>query len=89
MKLQVLAPDPFAFRPMTRIALISSLWELRDENRWLDALNRYWVNPTVCKNRDPDRCVLESLSKIESSPEKQRIGEIRALGEDKERLERE
>jgi hypothetical protein len=25
---------------------------LRDENEWLDALKRYWVNPAVCKNRD-------------------------------------
>ena len=85
-KLQVLAPDPFALRPMTDIALsianvgllyvpllvragcsrtswsqcrsmrnavdIDNLWALRDENEWLDALNRYWVNPAVCKNRD-------------------------------------
>jgi hypothetical protein len=35
-----------------------------------------------------DRCVLESWSRIESLPEKQRIGEIRAGVEDKERLER-
>jgi hypothetical protein len=120
MKLQVLAPDPFAFRPVTRIALviarvgtlefskfrrgcersarghpgrnagpgamvvdINRLWDLRDENGWLDALSRDWVNPTVSKNRDKDRCVLESLSKIESSPEKQRIGATRALAKDK------
>ena len=84
-KLQVPAPDPFAFRPMTDIALIANvgllyvpllvragcsrtswsqcrsmrnavdvddLWALHDENEWLDALNRYWVSPAVCKNRD-------------------------------------
>ena len=34
---------------------INSLWDLRDENRWLDALNRYWVNPTVSKNRDTEQ----------------------------------
>jgi len=57
--------------------------DLRDENRWLDALNRDWVTPTVSKKRDTDRSVLESLSRIESSPGKQRIGEIFALGKDK------
>jgi hypothetical protein len=31
---------------------IDNLWALRDENEWLDALNRYWANPAVCKNRD-------------------------------------
>jgi hypothetical protein len=31
---------------------IDNLWELRDENEWLDALDCYWLNPTVCKNRD-------------------------------------
>jgi hypothetical protein len=31
---------------------IDNLWALHDENEWLDALNRYWVNPAVCKNRD-------------------------------------
>jgi aerobic-type carbon monoxide dehydrogenase small subunit (CoxS/CutS family) len=30
---------------------INNLWRLRDEDEWLDALDRYWVNPTVCKNR--------------------------------------
>jgi hypothetical protein len=34
---------------------INSLWELRDENTWLDALNRYWVNPTVSKNRHTEQ----------------------------------
>src|ERR1022692_207390 len=34
---------------------INSLWELRDENKWLDALDRYWVNPTVCKNHDAEQ----------------------------------
>jgi hypothetical protein len=107
MKLQVLAPDPFAFRPMTRIALIianvgtldfyrfrrecersargrpgrnagqsemavhiNSLWELRDENRWLDALNRYWVDPTVSKNRDTEQFVdkveLEYIQRLDT-----------------------
>ena len=31
---------------------INDLWGSRDENEWLDALDRYWVTPTVCKNRD-------------------------------------
>lgn len=31
---------------------IDKLWALHDENEWLDALNRYWVNPAVRKNRD-------------------------------------
>lgn len=34
---------------------INNLWELRDEDKWLDALDRYWVNPTVCKNRDTEQ----------------------------------
>ena len=34
---------------------INNLWELRDENKWLDALDRYWVDPTVCKNRDTEQ----------------------------------
>jgi len=29
--------------------------DVHDENRWLDALNRYWVNPTVSKNRDTEQ----------------------------------
>ncbi|MGA8620215.1 MAG: hypothetical protein WB660_17050 [Candidatus Sulfotelmatobacter sp.] len=31
---------------------INNLWELSDQDKWLDALDRYWTNPTVCKNRD-------------------------------------
>jgi hypothetical protein len=31
---------------------IDNLRALRDENEWLDALNRHRVNPAVCKNRD-------------------------------------
>jgi hypothetical protein len=31
---------------------IDNLWALHDENEWVDALNRYRVNPAVCKNRD-------------------------------------
>ena len=34
---------------------INNLWELRDENKWLDALDRYWVDPTVCGNRDTEQ----------------------------------
>ena len=30
---------------------IDNLWALHDENEWVDALNRYWVNPAVSKNR--------------------------------------
>jgi hypothetical protein len=34
---------------------INDLWELRDENKWLDALDLYWVDPTVCRNRDTEQ----------------------------------
>ena len=34
---------------------INNLWELRDENKWLDALDLYWVDPTVCRNRDTEQ----------------------------------
>jgi hypothetical protein len=34
---------------------INSPGEFGDENRWLDALNRYWVTPTVPKNRDTEQ----------------------------------
>jgi hypothetical protein len=34
---------------------INNLWELRDENKWLDALDHYWVDPTVCRNRDTEQ----------------------------------
>jgi hypothetical protein len=49
---------------------INSLWELRDENRWLDALNRYWVNPRVSKNRDTeqfmDKVELEYIQRLDT-----------------------
>ncbi len=32
---------------------INDLWDLRDENKWLDALDLYWVNLTVYKSH-PD-----------------------------------
>jgi len=34
---------------------INRHWDLRDENRWLDALNRYWVTPTVSKILDTEQ----------------------------------
>jgi hypothetical protein len=73
------------------------LGELRDENRWLDAL-KSWTTPCasgllalIFKEwfGTFERCVLESLSKIESLPQKQRIGETRAWVRTKKRLERE
>jgi hypothetical protein len=30
-------------------------WGLRDENKWLGALDLYWVDPTVCRNRDTEQ----------------------------------
>lgn len=49
---------------------INSLWELGDENRWLDALNRYWANSTVCKNRDTgqfvDKVELEYVQRLDT-----------------------
>lgn len=49
---------------------IDNLWTLHDENEWLDALNRYWVNPTVCKNRDIEQSMhnvdLEYVQRLES-----------------------
>ena len=49
---------------------INSLCELGDENRWLDALNRYWANPTVCKNRDTgqfvDKVELEYVQRLDT-----------------------
>jgi hypothetical protein len=27
----------------------NNLWRLRDEDEWLDARDRYWVDPTVCR----------------------------------------
>ncbi|HVR23740.1 MAG TPA: hypothetical protein VMU26_10485 [Candidatus Polarisedimenticolia bacterium] len=49
---------------------INSLWELRDENRRLDAHNRYGENPTVSKNRDTeqfmDRVELEYIQRLDT-----------------------
>jgi hypothetical protein len=49
---------------------INTLWELRDENRWLDALNRNWVNPTVSKNRHTeqfmDKVELEYIQRFDT-----------------------
>lgn len=48
---------------------INSLWEVRDENGWLDALNRR-VNPTVSKNRDTeqfmDKVELENIQRLDT-----------------------
>jgi hypothetical protein len=50
----------------------NSLGELRDENRWLDALNRYRVNPTVGMNRDTeyfrDKAELEYIQRLDTQP---------------------
>ena len=49
---------------------INSLWEVRDENGWLDALHRNWVNPTVSKNRDTeqfmDKVELENIQRLDT-----------------------
>jgi hypothetical protein len=48
---------------------INGLWEVRDENGWLDALNRR-LNPTVSKNRDKeqfmDKVELENIQRLDT-----------------------
>jgi hypothetical protein len=48
---------------------INNLWELRDQNEWLDALDRYWVDPAVCRNRDTEQFMhkvkLEYIQKLD------------------------
>jgi hypothetical protein len=36
---------------------INNLGELRDENKWLGALDLYWIDPTVCRNRDTEQFI--------------------------------
>jgi hypothetical protein len=49
---------------------INNLWELRDENKWLDALDLSWVDPTVCRNRDTEQFMHKvELEYIQRNPE--------------------
>ena len=36
---------------------INNVGELRDENKWLGALDLYWIDPTVCRNRDTEQFI--------------------------------
>jgi hypothetical protein len=48
---------------------IKDLWEYHDQEAWRDALDRYWVNPTVIRNLE-----------IEQLMDRADIGTIRNLG---------